>query len=167
MADIAPFIGPAVTGFFALLAAYLGWRLKRSGDDRERRVAIALERRKELRELYAEIFVFLEQAIKHGVERKRFDLTAEISRANAKLRLLAPEEINLAYDDVSDKLHEWSILHSKALPRQMQVGDQTVTIFQAPDPTEEFKAPALAAHQALHDSLSKLRTLMRNELREV
>jgi hypothetical protein len=167
MADIAPFIGPGVTGFFALLAAYLGWRLKRSGEDRERRVAIALERRKELRELYAEIFVYLEQAMKHGIDLKPFELTPEVSRANAKLRLLAPEEVNLAYDDVSDKLHAWSVLHAKASPRQMQVGDQTITIIQAPDPTAKFKEPALAAHQALHDSLSKLRSLMRDDLRKV
>lgn len=167
MADVAPFIGPAITGFFALLAAYLAWRLKRSGDDRERRVAIALERRRELRELYAEIFVHLEQAMKHGSELKPFELTPEMSRANAKLRLLAPEEINLAYDDVSDKLHEWSVLYAKASPRQMQLGDRSYTIIQAPDPTAEFKAPALAAHQALHESVSKLRCLMRDELREV
>jgi len=166
MADIAPFVVPAVTGFFALLAAFLGWRLKRSGDDRERRVAIALERRKELRDLYAEIFVYLEQAMRHAIERKPFQLAAELSRANAKLRLLAPDEINLEYDDVSDKLHAWSVLHAKASLRQMQVGVQTITIIQAPDPTAEFKAPAAAAHQALHDSLTKLRLLMRNELRE-
>ena len=166
MADITPFVVPAVTGFFAILAAYLGWRLKRSGDDRERKVAIALERRKELRDLYAEIFVYLEQAMKHGIERRPFELTAELSRANAKLRLLAPEEVNLAYDDVADRLRAWSVLHAKASPRQIQTGEHTITIIQAPDPTAEFKAPAEAAHRALHDSLAKLRTLMRHELSE-
>lgn len=166
MVDIAPFVGSTVTGFFALLAAYLVWMLKRSSDDRERRVAIALERRKELRELYAEIFAYLEQGMRNGIERKPFDLTTELSLANAKLRLLAPEEINLAYDDVSDKLHEWSVLYVRASPRQMQVGEQTFTIIQSPDPTLEFKAPAEAAHHALHDSVAKLRSLMRHELGE-
>ena len=164
--ELVPFVGTAIAGIFALLVAYLGWLLKSSGDNRERRAAIALERSKEVRELYAEIFVLLEQAIKHGVECKPFELTSELSRANAKLRLLAPEEINRAYDDVSDKLYSWSALHAKALPRQMQIGEQLITILQAPDPTEAFKAPAAAAHHALHDSLSKLRDLMRHELRK-
>lgn len=166
MVDISPFVGPAVAGFFALLSAYLAWRLKRAGDERERKVAIAVERRKELRELYAEIFVYLEQAIKHCVTQTPLDLTTGQSRANAKLRLLASEEINLAYDDVADKLHVWSILHAKASPRQMQIGEKVVTILQAPDPTGQFKAPASDAHHELHDSLAKLRTLMRHELGE-
>ena len=163
---MAPYLIPALTGIFALLAAYLAWRLKQAGDDRAHRLAIELDRKKVLRDLYAEIFQHLEQAMKHGQELKPFELTAELSRANANLRLLASDDINLAYDDVSDKLRVWSALYARASPRQMQMGDQTITIFQSPDPTAEFKAPAETAQQSLHDSVASLRTLMRKQLSE-
>lgn len=164
MKEIITIIGNATTGVFALLAAYFAWRLKRGTDDRDRKTALAVERRKDLQELFSEVFAHLEQAIQRGQRLESFDLTLDLSRVNAKIRLIASEEVNLAYDDAADKLHEWSLLHVKASPRQMKVGESTIAIIQAPDPTAAFKKPAAEAYEALHASLDKLRKCMRSEI---
>jgi hypothetical protein len=164
MPEFATVLSNAVTGLFALLAAYYAWRLKRASDDRERKTALAVERHKELSDLYAQVFTMLEQAMKHTFALEPFDLTSERSRVNARVRLLCSDAVNEAYDDVADKLQSWSALHIAASPRQMRVGEQTLTIVQAPDPTREYKAPAEAAHKALHEALHVLRSRMRADL---
>lgn len=164
MKEIIPVIANVTTGVFALVAAYFAWRLKRATDDRDRKTALAVERRRDLQELFAEVFAHLEQAIQRGQRLESFDLTLEISRANAKIRLLASEEVNLAYDGTVQKLHEWSVLHFKASPRQIKVGESTVSILQAPDPTAAFKKPSSDAYESLHSSLSNLRKCMRSEI---
>ena len=164
MQDFVAISSNVVTGLFALLAAFLAWRLKSIGDQKERSVALAIEKRRELSELYAQVFSSLEQAIKCATAREPYELTEERSRANAKVRLLASESVNLAYDDVSDKLQEWSALYVAASPRKTRIGDQTYTILQAPDPTERYKIPATRSHEALHESLQVLRSYMRSDL---
>ena len=124
------------------------------------------EKRKELVELYAQAFTSLEQAMRCAIEREPYELTAERSLVNAKVHLLGSEPVNLAYDDVADKLQNWSALHVAASPRRTKMGDQTVVLLQAPDPTEKYKAPAQEAHNALHDALQVLRERMQNDLND-
>jgi hypothetical protein len=166
MQEFAAVLGNAVTGLFTLLGAFLVWRLKRKEDEGERKAAIAVAKRAELVELFAQVFTSLEQAMKCAIDQTPFDLTAEGSLVNAKLRLLASERVNLAYDDVSDKLQSWSSLHAAALPRKRTIGDQTFVVLQAPNPTENYKGPAEDAHKLLHEALQVLRKRMREDLGE-
>ena len=160
MQEFAAILGNAVTGLFALLGAFLVWQLKHKEDDDRQKAARALDRRKELLELYAQVFTSLEQAMKCAIEQEPFELTAERSLVNAKVRLLGSDSVNLAYDDVADKLKNWSVLHFAASPRKTMIGDQSVIRLQAPDPTEKYKVPAEEAHKALHESLQVLRERM-------
>ncbi len=164
MQEFAAVLGNAVTGLFALLAAFFAWRLKKTGDENERKSSLAVEKHRELSELYAQIFSNLEQAMKCAMSQDPFELNEARSRENAKVRLLGSEEVNLAYDDASDKLQKWSALHFAASPRKTRIGDQTFITIQAPDPTAKYKAPAEAAHKALHESLQVLRARMRADL---
>ena len=164
MQDFIAVFSGAVTGLFALLAAFFAWRLKSTGEEKERKIALAIERHRELSELYSQVFSTLEQAMKCAIAQEPFELTEERSRANAKVRLLASEAVNLAYDDASDKLQEWSALHVVASPRKTRIGEQTFITIQAPDPTETYKIPAEQAHKALHESLQVLRSRMRSDL---
>ena len=166
MQELATVLGQVVTGLFALLAAFFAWRLKGHGDERAREAAIAVERHRELTTLYSEVFSTLEQAMKCALHQEPFELTEEHSRANAKVRLLGSEEVNLAYDEVSERLQKWSELHYAASPRRTRIGDREYMTFQAPDPTAKFKVPAQEAHQALHESLTALREHMRADLRQ-
>jgi hypothetical protein len=77
---------------------------------------------------------------------------------------LAPAKIAAKYSEVCSLLEQWSRLHYKAKPRQMKVGEDTVTIIQAPDPSEGYKESATRAHEKLQDELRKLINLMREEL---
>jgi hypothetical protein len=79
-------------------------------------------------------------------------LVREISEANAKIQLLAPEKIAAQYFDVVSLLEEWSQLHHKATPRQLRVGEQTVSILQSPDPTKQYKEPANAPIKSFKES---------------
>jgi hypothetical protein len=164
MQEFTAVLGNAVTGLFALLAAFFAWRLKKTGDEKERETSLAIEKHRELSELYAQVFSTLEQAMKCTMSHEPFELTEARSRDNAKVRLLGSEEVNLAYDDASDKLQNWSALHVAASPQRTRIGDQTFITIQAPDPTEKYKAPAEAAHKALHEALQVLRVRMRADL---
>jgi hypothetical protein len=164
MQEFVAVFSNAVTGLFALLAAFFAWRLKGKGEDKDRRAVLAIERHKELTELYAQVFMTIEQAMKNAIAQEPFELTEERSRVNAKVRLLGSEAVNLAYDDVSQKLQEWSALHVAASPRRTTIGDHTFTVLQAPDPTEKYKGPAEEAHKALHEALQILQARMRAEL---
>ena len=164
MQEFAAILGNAVTGLFTLLGGFLAWRLKRKDEDGDRKVARALDRRRELIELYAQVFSSLEQAMKCAIEHETYELTAERSLINAKVRLLGLEAVNLAYDEVADKLKNWSALHVAASPRRAKIGDQTVVVFQAPDPTEKYKVPEQEAHKALHKALQVLRERMQANL---
>ena len=164
MQDLAAVLGNAVTGLFTLLGAFLVWRLKRKEGEGERDAAIAISKRKELVELFAQVFTSLEQAMKCAIAQEPFELTSERSLVNAKVRLLASEQVNLAYDEVSDKLQSWSALHVAASPRTTKIGDQTFVMLQAPDPTAKYKGPAEDAHKLLHEALQVLRERMRADL---
>jgi len=164
MQELATVLGQVVTGLFALLAAFFAWRLKRNGDEKALEATLAVERHRELTTLYSEVFSNLEQAMKCALHQEPFELTAEHSRTNAKVRLLGSKEVNLAYDEASDRLRKWSELHFAASPRRTRIGDRDYMTFQAPDPTAKFKVPAQEAHKALHESLTVLREHMRADL---
>ena len=164
MQEFAAVLGSAVTGLFTLLGGLVAWRLKRKDEDGDKKIARSLERRRELVELYAQVFSSLEQAMKCAIEQETFELTPERTLVNAKVRLLGSESVNLAYDDVADKLKTWSALHVAASPRKAMFGERTVVVLQAPDPTEKFKISAREAHKVLHESLQILRERMHAEL---
>jgi hypothetical protein len=166
MHDFATVLGNAVTGLFALLGAFLAWRLRRKDDEGDRRALLAREKQKDLVDLYAQTFTSLELAMKCATEHEPYELTAERSLVNAKLRLLGSTPVNLAYDDVADKLRDWSRLHVAASPQRTKIGDQTVVLIQSPDPTEKYKVPAQEAYKALHDALRLLRKRMQNHLND-
>lgn len=166
MQEFASILGNAVTGLFTLLGALVVWRLKRGDENNDRKAKRALENRKELVELYAQTFSSLEQAMKCAMEQEPYELTPERTLLNAKIRLLGSQETNLAYDDVAAKLQNWSVLHVAASPRRMKVGDQTVVMLQAPDPTEKYKALAQEAHEDLHKALQILRKCMQTDLND-
>ena len=164
MHEFAAVLGNAVTGLFTLLGGVVLWRLKRKEEESDKKIARSLERRRELVELYAQVFSSLEQAMKCAIEQEMFELTPERTLINAKVRLLGSESVNLAYDDVADKLKTWSKLYVATLPQKAKIGEQTVVVLQAPDPTEKFKIPAQEAHKALHGSLQDLRKRMHADL---
>lgn len=162
--EYIPALAAVVAGVFAIVAAFLTWKLKSSTEERERSIARAKEKRDELQNLYSEVFVLFEQAIKKVVHQEEFTLDAELSRTNAKVQLLASEPVINAYHEAGELLQEWSKLHYKASPRTMQLGEQKVVLVQAPDPTVQFKEPANEAHSALQVALARLVKQMRAEL---
>lgn len=166
MQEFAAVLGNAITGLFTLLGGLVVWRLKRKDEDKDRKATQVFEKRKELVELYAQTFSSLEQAMKCAMKQEPYDLTPERTLLNAKIRLLGSEETNLAYDDVAEKLQTWSALQVAASPRKMKVGEQTIEILQAPDPTEKYKVPAQEARKALHEALQVLRQRMQADLRD-
>lgn len=153
-----------ITGSFTLLAAFLGWKLKTASDEAARKIAIEKERRDEIKLLYENTFVLFEQAIRQVQQKEQFTLGREFSQTNAKMHLVAPTPIADQYLVAATLLEDWSQLHAKASPRQIEIGDQTAILIQAPDPTAPFKEPAKKAHESLLVELQKLTQLMRKNL---
>jgi hypothetical protein len=56
-------------------------------------------------------------------------------------------------------------LFFNASPRRMKVGEETVVILQAPDPTAKYKQPEREAHEKLQDAVQVLIEAMREDLK--
>ena len=166
MKDYIPAIAATIAGIFAIISAFIAWRLKTSSDARGQMDAQNKERRDEMKQLFTDTFTLFEQAIRQVLNREEFSLEESFSENNAKIHLLAPESVVAKYSEVGLLLEGWSRLHFKASPRQMKVGDHTLTMFQSPDPTAEYKEPANAEYQKLQEELQKLIKLMREKLNE-
>lgn len=164
MKEYIPAIAAIIAGIFAIVSAFIAWRLKNSSDERARELALDNQRRDEIKQLYTGTFTLFENAIRQILNKEKPTLAQAFSENNAKIHLLAPEHIAAQYSEVASLLESWSRLHFKATPHQMQVGEQTVTILQAPDPTAKYKEPANAEYQKLHNEMDKLIALMRAEL---
>ena len=164
MKDYIPAIAAIIAGIFAIVCAIIAWKLKKSSDERARTTALDKEKRDEIKQLYTDTFTLFENAIRQVLNNEEFTLAQAFSENNARIHLLSPERVVTQYSEVASLLESWSRLHFKATPRQMRVGDQTVTILQAPDPTAQYKEPANAEYQKLQDELQKLIELMRIEL---
>lgn len=164
MKEYVAIVAAVISGIIAIVSAVIAWRLKNSSDDRARKISLERERRNEIKGLYENTFVLFEQAIRQVQHREQFSLARELSQTNAKMRLLAPQKITDQYLNVACLLEDWSHLHAKASPRQLDLNGQTVTVFQAPDPTAEFKEPAKAAYESLIAELQNLIKAMREEL---
>ncbi|XCN74412.1 MAG: hypothetical protein Q3M24_06615 [Candidatus Electrothrix aestuarii] len=157
-------IAAVLAGIFTVITAYIAWKLKNVTDERARNLAIDKEQHDEKKKLYESVYTLFEQAIREIQLREEFTLTREFSDINAKIHLFAPEVIGEQYSKAHHLLEEWSILHHKASPRQMEVGERTITIIEAPDPTEQYKKPAMESFDELQEQLQKLIKLMRQDL---
>ncbi|TCT06367.1 hypothetical protein [Paralcaligenes ureilyticus] len=164
MKDYVAVVAAIIAGIFAVVSAFIAWRLKNSSDDRARKVSLEKERRDEIKGLYENTFVLFEQAIRQVQHREQFTLAREFSQTNAKIHLLAPQEITDRYLKVACLLEDWSQLHAKASPRQLDLNGQTVTLIQSPDSTAAFKEPARAAYESLITELRSLTKAMREGL---
>jgi len=162
--ETIPVVSAIIAGFFAVVCAVLAWKLRNATDERARLTALQKERRDELKRLFTDIYMLFEQAIGHALRKEEFALGPELSEVNARVRLLAPETIVAQYFKVAAMLENWSQLHYRATPRQMKIGEGTVSIIEAPDPTAKYKEPAKEAHEELQEQLNRLIDLMRTQL---
>ena len=161
MKEYLPAIASFIAGLFAILSPFITWKLKNSSDERTRQTAIEKEKRDQIKQLYTDIFVLFDRAIKQVLQKEEFSLAREFSEATAKIRLLAPEKIASQYSDVSFLLEEWAQLYYRATPQQTKIEELTFTTLQSPDPTAQFKEPANLAFNKLQEELHKLIELMR------
>ncbi|AVD81771.1 hypothetical protein C4Q28_06160 [Pseudomonas sp. SWI6] len=164
MKEYVPAIAAIIAGFFAVGSAFIAWKLKNSTDAARDENDRKNMRREERKALYTETFQLFEGAMREILSGDEFTLAEAFSKNNAKIHLLAPEDISNKYSEVACILESWSRLHAKASPRRMKVGEQTMTIIQAPDPTAQYKEPAKAEYEKLQSALQELVALMRSEL---
>lgn len=165
MKNYATVIAAVVAGIFALVSAYLAWKLKSTTEANERTLVESRERKQEIKDLYASVIAALEQAIKKVQNTDDFSLDEELSEINAKLYLIGSEAAAQQYQDVAERIRKWSSLHSLATPRRMTIGGDTISILQAPDPTTKFKKSATDAYAELQCALESMIKQMRSEVR--
>lgn len=166
MKDYVSIIAAIMAGISAVISAVIAWKLKGISDDRRDAADLRKERHTEAKALYESTFQLFEQAIREVWNRTPFTLAKEFNQNNARIHLIAPECVVQKYSEVAGLLESWSSLQAKANPRQMKMGDETVTIVQAPDPTAKYKEPAKVEHEKLQTALQELVALMRSELKQ-
>jgi len=159
-----PAIAAVIAGIFAIVSAYIAWKLKTSSDNERDQVTRAKEKYEEEKSLYTNTFQLFGKAIRQVIEREQFTLAQEFSENNAKIHLLAPQAVIDQYSETASLLESWSVLYAKASPRKMKMGDQTITVLQAPDPTAQYKKPEKNEYEKLQSSLRQLVELMRSEI---
>jgi len=114
-----------IAGAFALLAAYLGWRLREA----EQRATLASEKRKEKEELYKRIHRTFDSVIQTVKRHERTAMQKDFIELNAEVRLLASDEFGTLYEESCQRLEEWANIFPQAWP--------DTDLIQAPDPTAE------------------------------
>ena len=159
-----PLLASVVAGVFAVVSAFITWRLKLSTEAKLRANTREQEQRDTTRDLYVEVHALMERVVRQVLDRE-FNLEEEVSRLNARVHLLADDHVVSQYEAVTAQLEKWSVVYRKSLPEQIKIGDRAATIYRSPDPTAEFKKPAADAFEALQQELAKLVKLMRSELR--
>ena len=164
MKEYVPAIAAIVAGIFAIVSAFITWRLKTATDEKVHHSTEKKQKRDEITQLFSDTFTLFETAMRQVLKREEFSLEEAFSKNNAKIHLLAPENIVTKYSEVGALMESWSRLRAKASPRQMTMGDQTVTILQAPDPTAKYKEPANAEYEKLQKELQVLISMMREEI---
>jgi hypothetical protein len=157
-------IAAVIAGIFAVVAAFITWKLKNSSENRRDQIVQLKEKFEEEKSLYTTTYQLFEEAINQVLGRGEFNLTQAFSENNAKIHLLASRQVIDQYSEAAALLESWSELHAKASPRQTKFRDETVTIIQSPDPTAKYKEPAKAEYKKLQASLRELVALMRNQL---
>ncbi|MDI1484502.1 hypothetical protein [Polyangium sp. y55x31] len=160
MKEYISVIAAIVAGFFAILT----WRLKHSADENVRKSLLEKERRDELKNLYADIGALIEKSITQVLALERWTLAEEFAKANARLRLLAPQDVIDQYSLVADLMQKWSSLYTKSMPEKHTDGDRSYLIIRSPDPREKYRKPAEEAHVEMQRELAKLIKLMRDNV---
>ncbi len=164
MKEYIPAIAAVIAGVFAVISAFIAWKLKNSSDTAREKSDRIQRKHEEAKSLYTGTFQLFEEAIRQVLNRSEFTLAKQFSENNARIHLLAPATITEKYSEVAAFLESWSRLYAKASPQQMKIGDQVMTMVQAPDPTAQYKEPAKAEYEKLQVGLQQLVELMRNEL---
>ncbi len=162
--DFATVLAATIAGLFALLSAFLAWRLRNATESHASRSATAKERRNEIKSLYMETYSLFEKAIAEVSGGKPFTLANDFAKLNAQFHLLAPEKLSEQYGECCLRLQAWSQLHVQASPKRMDVGGVPIVLVQSPDPAAKYREPAAAAYQKLQSQLQGLAAAMRKNL---
>ncbi|HBR4018200.1 TPA: hypothetical protein L9U06_005488 [Klebsiella pneumoniae] len=162
--DIIPLISSAVTGLFAITTAVLAWKLnsifnKSNVEKQQKKI-----QREELIELYSDIYATFEIAIRQIKNYEEFSLYEKFTRLNARIHLLAPDELCILYFDCCESLTKWSELFKKSSLPRTKIGDEVFITFQSPDPTEKYKKYETEAYEKLIEKIQSLTKNMKIDL---
>lgn len=69
LSDLATVLAATIAGLFALVSAFLAWRLRNLTDGASEKIALAKEQRNEVKNLYTEAYSLFEKAISGPVRR--------------------------------------------------------------------------------------------------
>jgi hypothetical protein len=165
MKEYVAIVAAAMSGAFAVVSACIAWWLKSHSDRAQVERTEAKEKHAEIRELYTRAFRLFEDAARLIHRDEGASIEEDFARLNADMHLLGSDAVAGLYEKAAISLSEWSRLYAKATPRQQKIGDQTLTILQAPDPTAKYKEPERQAFEDLQEKLRALHAQMKAELR--
>lgn len=158
--NYVPIIATVLSGLFALLAAYYAWLLKKRSEEMNKKDRSRAERI----EIYSDVYVLFERAMHEVLSYKDYTLQESFSNMNAKMDLLAEDHIKEQYFECCGSLEAWSKLHYKCRRPMQKVGDMTITTYQSPDPTEQYRKFAESSYFELKEKLADLTSLLRQSL---
>ncbi len=165
MMDLSKLLPTIGAGIFALISAYFAWRLKKQTDEKALEFSRENEKREEIKDLYLTVFELFEKTSSEIVKIERNIPQNEFHRTHARVHLLASDKVAKLYDDTCAALQDWMVLYFKASPERRKVGDSYMEIYQAPDPTAQYKEPAQDAHKTYQSTFNKLAEQMKSELK--
>ncbi|EBI9729788.1 hypothetical protein KNA66_001102 [Salmonella enterica] len=162
--DIISLISPVVAGLFTIATAFLAWKLNsklnKSNIEKEQKNI----RREETIQLYTDIYIIFEKSINQVRNHEEFSLYESFIKLNARIHLLAPDELCRLYFDACEAFTEWSELFKKSSPPRTKIGDKVIMTFQSPDPTKKYKEHEKEAYEMLMDKIQNLTKNMKIDL---
>ena len=166
MKDYVAVIAAIIAGISAMISAIIAWKLSALSTEKAREFSLKKEKYDELKDIYTKSFSLFENAIRQVLNFDEYTLAQEFSEINAKIRLLAPENIAEQYELTCSILESWSSLYVKTSPKRIKIGDSKCVILQSPDPTKEFIEPAKKEYEHLQKEMKNLFDLMRVDLQK-
>lgn len=160
MTTYLPIFGAALAGLFTLVSAYFVWTLKKRDENR----AIESSARAEKISHFIDIYSLFETAIFQIKNCVEYSLQSDFIKMNAKIELLADEELRSKYFDCCNRLEDWSKYHASGQRPTQQIGDAVVTTFQSPDPREKYRKLAGEQYDKLVRELGSLKDMLKARL---
>jgi hypothetical protein len=161
---IIALLGALIGAASALVAQWISNRHQRQLSEDDWRRRLGLKRYEQMRSLYAGTLANFERCIRATEQLDDYsEVTKNLPRWNARLRLLASKQIVTQSQIASEALYHWSVEYRSGSPRR--VGKSGFAVISSTDIPHSEKARSL--YPAVNNEIAKLAELMEADLKGI
>ena len=163
------YIGLGIIAFsliFAMIAAFMAWRLKQRLDAANSKVALEKAQREERRRTYQEVITLLDNAVSSITKGSDYPFDNLFNELTPKLHLHASEDINSSFVEVCLLIENWTAMKDDVQKTEKELKRHPEQELILSQQLEEQRKQAEDAYQLFKNRFSKLSSMMRKEMSE-